>query len=138
MLTPVSLLRMATKWNLIQPVNRSLWNICLSNQQQLTFCNELSIVEKLTYEPHPSETNTTLLKQEAVITVHGIPLSSYFEDFLSSTISVNANKGRQAMEWVISKINAEVEEMKNTVVVKSVDELIHTRRNSQEEAAFTS
>jgi hypothetical protein len=28
--------------------------------------------------------------------------------------------------------------MKNTVVVKSVDELIHTRRNSQEEAAFTS
>lgn len=96
-------------------------------------------MEKLTYEPHPTESQTTLLKQEAVVTVHGIPLSSYFEDFLSSTISVNANKGRQAMEWVISKINAEVEEMKNTVVVKSVDELINTKRTlSQEEAAFTS
>ena len=113
-------------------------------QQQLTFCNELSIVEKLTYEPHPTQTNTTLLKQEAVVTVHGIPLSSYFEDFLSKTISLNANKGRQAMEWVIGKINTEVEEMRNNAVVKSVDELITKTGSavhgigSPEEAAFTS
>lgn len=59
---------------------------------QLTFCNELSVMEKLTYSPHPTESNTTLLRQEAVITVHGIPLSSYIESFISSTISANANK----------------------------------------------
>src|SRR5947209_2062046 len=61
-------------------------------KNQLTFCNELSIMEKLTYMPHPTQEETTLLKQEAVITVHGVPLSSYFEDFLSKTISGNANK----------------------------------------------
>lgn len=51
-------------------------------------------MEKLTYAPHPTESNTTLLRQEAVITVHGIPLSSYIESFISSTISANANKVR--------------------------------------------
>lgn len=93
--------------------------------------------------------DTTLLKQEAVITVHGIPLSSYFEDFISRTISGNANKvsdahnsitrfavrrssltrpgvvvlqGRQAMELVISNINREVQEL-TTKTVRSVDEL---------------
>jgi hypothetical protein len=49
-------------------------------------------MEKLTYCPHPVEKDTTLLKQEAVITVHGIPLSSYIESFISQTISANANK----------------------------------------------
>jgi len=90
--------------------------------RNLTFCNELSIVEKLTYCPHPSEPNSTLLKQEAVVTVHGIPLSSYFEDFVARTISSNANIGRQAMEYVINKINCEVQELTQKTV-KSVDEL---------------
>lgn len=49
-------------------------------------------MEKLTYSPHPTESDTTLLRQEAVITVHGIPLSSYIESFISNTISANANK----------------------------------------------
>jgi len=105
--------------------------------RNLTFCNELSIIEKLTYEPHPTQENTTLLKQEAMITVHGVPLSSYIEDFISTTISGNANKGRQAMEWVIGKINCEVEDMKKNSVVKSVDELITKRSHHaiQEEAS---
>ncbi|RWS03786.1 protein slowmo-like protein [Dinothrombium tinctorium] len=89
-----------------------------SQSTNLTFCNELSIMEKLTYTPHPSIPGSTLLKQEAVITVHGVPLSSYFEEFISKTISVNANKGRLAMEWVIGKINCEVQEL-----TKSVDGL---------------
>ncbi|CAG2164015.1 unnamed protein product [Oppiella nova] len=78
--------------------------------------------ERLTYSPHPNQPNSTLLKQEAVITVHGIPLSSYFEDFVSRNISSNANKGRQAMEFVINKINCEVQELTQKTV-KSVDEL---------------
>ncbi|RWS27717.1 protein slowmo-like protein [Leptotrombidium deliense] len=96
--------------------------IMTMQSKNLTFCNEISIMEKLTYSPHPMKPESTLLKQEAVITVHGVPLSSYFEDFISKTVSVNANKGRLAMEWVIGKINSEVHELTNKTV-KSVDEL---------------
>jgi len=103
--------------------------------RNLTFCNELSIEEKLTYTPHPSKSGTTLLKQEAIITVHGIPLSSYFEDFISKTISGNANKGRQAMELVIGKINSEVHEL-TSKTVKGVDELAAiAKRSIHEEIA---
>lgn len=79
-------------------------------------------MEKLTYTPHPSDRNATLLKQEAVVTVQGVPLSSYIEDFISSTISTNANKGRLAMEWVIGKIDKEMKEIKQQTV-QTVDEI---------------
>lgn len=74
----------------------------------LTFGHHISVDETLHYTPHPSDPNKTLLKQEATVTVHGIPLSYYMEDMLTSKISANASKGRQGLEWVISKINAEV------------------------------
>lgn len=64
----------------------------------------------------------TLMKQETLVEVHGIPLSSYFEDFVCKDISKNALKGRQAMEYVIGKINDEVHDIA-TKTVKSVDEL---------------
>lgn len=48
--------------------------------------------ETVSYEPHPEDKTRTLLKQEAVVTVQGIPLNSYMEDLLTSTIMVNANK----------------------------------------------
>lgn len=86
-------------------------------------------MEKLTYTPHPSDRNATLLKQEAVVTVHGVPLSSYIEEFISSTISNNANKGRLAMEWVIGKINAEMKEIKQTTA-QTVDEIRAKKRLS--------
>lgn len=48
--------------------------------------------ETLSYEPHPEDKAKTLLKQEAVVTVQGIPLNSYMEDILTNTIMLNANK----------------------------------------------
>lgn len=48
--------------------------------------------ETVSYQPHPEDKTRTLLKQEAVVTVQGIPLNSYMEDLLTSTIMVNANK----------------------------------------------
>lgn len=87
-------------------------------RNQLTFCKELSVEEKLTYLPHPTQTDQTLLKQEAVITVHGIPLSSYIEDIITSKISSNAIKGRQAIDLVINKFNTEISELS-----KSIDDL---------------
>ncbi|KAI8491105.1 PRELI domain containing protein 3B-like [Branchiostoma floridae x Branchiostoma belcheri] len=80
----------------------------------LTFSNYVSVDERLTYEPHPTEKDSTLLTQEAIITVKGVSLSSYLEGIMANSISGNANKGRQAIEWVIGKINSEVSELAET------------------------
>lgn len=80
--------------------------------QNLTFGHHISVDETLHYTPHPSDPSKTLLKQEATVKVHGIPLSYYMENMLTSNISANANKGRQGLEWVISKINTEVRAIK--------------------------
>ena len=58
----------------------------------------MSIDERLSYTAHPEDPSKTLLTQEAVVTVRGVPLSSYLEGFLANTISLNANKGRQVLE----------------------------------------
>lgn len=74
----------------------------------LTFCRHISVDEVLYYVPHPEDPQKTLLKQEASVSVRGVPLSHYMEDMITSKISVNAGKGRQGLEWVINKINSEV------------------------------
>ncbi|CAI6351270.1 unnamed protein product [Macrosiphum euphorbiae] len=63
-----------------------------------------AIREKLTYKPHPDDPQKTLLKQTAYVTVEGLPCSGYIENILTSKISGNAAKGRQAIEWVIEKL----------------------------------
>lgn len=110
----------------------------------------MSIDERLSYTAHPEDPTKTLLTQEAVVTVRGVPLSSYLEGFLTNTISQNASKGRQvfvfcfcffmvtfsvgihsltrasndlqAMEWVIGKLNSEVHDL-TTVAAKNLQNL---------------
>lgn len=77
----------------------------------ISFTNMVSVDERLIYKPHPQDPERTVLTQEAIITVKGVSLSSYLEGLMASTISSNANKGREAMEWVIHKLNAEIEEL---------------------------
>lgn len=85
--------------------------------------------ETLRYVPHPSDPDKTLLVQEAVVTVKGVPLNNYMEDLLTNKISLNAGKGRQAMEWVISKLEPEVNNLAQSAV-KSTDELLnHTKKS---------
>lgn len=91
----------------------------------LTFCRHIAVNETITYTPHPSDPRKTLLKQEAVVTVQGVPLTSYMENLLTNKISVNAGKGRQAMEYVINKINDEVKDL-----TRSTDEIIHQTKKS--------
>lgn len=88
----------------------------------------------MTYAPHPTDPNATLLKQEAIVTVQGMPLTDYVENVLTSRISLNAGKGRQAIEWVITKIETEVKELKNTAIV-STDELITQTKKSLDDIA---
>ncbi|KAM5304988.1 PRELI domain containing protein 3B isoform 2-T2 [Glossophaga mutica] len=77
----------------------------------ISFTNMVSVDERLIYKPHPQNPEKTVLTQEALISVKGVSLSSYLEGLMASTISSNASKGREAMEWVIRKLNAEIEEL---------------------------
>ncbi|KAG8566913.1 hypothetical protein GDO81_013417 [Engystomops pustulosus] len=80
----------------------------------ITFTHMISVDERLVYKPHPQDANKTVLTQEAIISVKGVSLSSYLEGMMANTISSNANKGRDAMEWVIGKLNTELEDLKAT------------------------
>lgn len=82
----------------------------------LTFGRHISVDEVLHYTPHPTDPQKTLLKQEATVSVHGVPLSYYMENMITSNISANANKGRQGLEWVISIINSEVRKQKRNFI----------------------
>jgi len=95
----------------------------------LTFCRHISVDEVIYYVPHPKDPEKTLLKQEASVSVHGVPLCHYMEDLLTSSISSNAGKGRMGLEWVISKLNSEVKGIAETAA-KSTDELIMCTRRS--------
>ncbi|KAL7678369.1 hypothetical protein ACOME3_004597 [Neoechinorhynchus agilis] len=69
--------------------------------RNLTFTNVVSVDEYLEYRPDPKNDQRTLLKQEAIVKVSNVPLSSVMEGLITNTINANAQKGRQAIEWVI-------------------------------------
>ncbi|KAK2513285.1 Slmo1 [Columba guinea] len=96
--------------SVVDPVEKKM-ELCSTN---ITLTNLVSVDERLVYTPHPENPEKTVLTQEAIITVKGISLSSYLESLMANTISSNARKGRDALEWVISKLNAELEELKST------------------------
>ncbi|XP_075997496.1 PRELI domain containing protein 3B [Genypterus blacodes] len=83
----------------------------------ITFTNLVSVDERLIYKPHPEDPERTVLTQEAIISVKGVSLSSYLEGVMASSMSSNAGKGREAMEWVIRRLNAEIEELAATARV---------------------
>lgn len=79
--------------------------------RNLTFCNYVTVDEVLVYSPHPEDSSKTQLRQEAVVTVKGVPLCSRMESLMTDTISSNAGKGRMAMEWVINTVKAEAQDL---------------------------
>jgi len=87
--------------------------------RNITFGNFIAVDEQLVYSPHPDHPGHTLLRQEAVVLVQGVPLSSYMESMLTNTISSNASKGRLAIEWVIQKINDEIKDLSTSTVTVS-------------------
>ncbi|XP_029781869.1 PRELI domain containing protein 3B-like isoform X2 [Suricata suricatta] len=93
--------------SVVDPVDRTME----LKSTNISFTNMVSVDERLIYKPHPQEPGKTILTQEAIITVKGVSLSSYLKGLMASMISSNANKGRKAMEWVIHKLNAEIEEL---------------------------
>jgi hypothetical protein len=78
----------------------------------LNCTNFVSVDEKLTYKPHPQDPACrTVLEQETVVTVRGVPLIDYCEKLFLTTYETNAKKGRQGIEWVIGNIKREYEEL---------------------------
>ena len=110
----------------------------------LTFCNFVSMKEVMSYRPHPDDPeNKTLLKQETVVTVRGVPLTSYMEGIILGTVSANAGKGRIAIEWVTKKLDNETKSLSERLesiklevadlTHKVEDTLINAAKNSIEE-----
>lgn len=110
--------------------------------RNLTFSSTVSLDESLVYSPHPEDSDKTVLRQETIITVMGVPLSSYMENYLANSISNNSNKGRDAMEYVISKINLEVEELVSTYkrsttgLINSLEGITETARRSVDDISI--
>jgi len=110
----------------------------------LTFCSFVEMKEQMSYFPHPENPETqTLLRQETLVTVRGVPLTSYMESLIVNTVSANSSKGKRAIEWVVDKMSSEarnvsglldklqieVQELKNTVG----DNLINTAKSAIED-----
>lgn len=85
----------------------------------VTFGSFLSMDEVLQYRPHPTDPSKTLLRQQATVSIEGIPLNRYMEEVLTKNISFNASRGRQGLEWVINKINTEVSSRASSLYINS-------------------
>jgi len=90
----------------VDPINQTM----TLKTRNITFCKHISVDETLVYQRHPENPDQTLLSQHTKVLVDGVPLSGYLENLLTTTIDANAKKGRQAMEWVLRKINDEMKE----------------------------
>lgn len=133
----------ASEQSVVDPIKK----IMSLKTMNLTFGRHISVDEALYYSPHPTDSTKTLLKQEATVSVHGVPLSHYMEDLLTTRISSQAGKGRQGLEWVISKINSEVKDIAAAVTkgtddiishtTKSLDDMTETARKSMDGISTT-
>ncbi|KAL2749392.1 protein slowmo [Vespula maculifrons] len=104
-----------------------------SGGDTLTFCNHIAVDETVRYTPHPNDPGKTLLQQEAVVTVSGVPLTHYMEELLTSKICFNSGMGRQAMEWVIEKLHLEEFDDLLTQTVRQFDDLTSKTRRGMDD-----
>jgi len=92
--------------------------------RNISLANVVTMEETMAYTPHPDDPDKTLLRQETGVTVRGLPLCNYLENLIVSTASSNAAKGRQAIDWIVGKIGAEVDSIHT--------EMSRVRNNVQE------
>lgn len=93
----------ASEYSTVDPVNR----LMEMKSRNLTFTSFVNMEEKMTYTPDPQDSQKTVLKQETVVTVQGVPLTSYMEGIIVNTVSNNSSKGKAAIEWVVDKLGQE-------------------------------
>jgi len=95
----------------VDPENRTL----SINSRNLTFESKVNVEERITYSPDPEDPEKTLMTQQAIVTVQGVPLTSYMEQLMTSSIAGNASNGREALESVILRVQSEAKEIKETL-----------------------
>merc|ERR1712080_799336 len=98
-----------------------------------SFCNVVNMEEKMTYTPDPEDPNRTLMKQETVVTVQGVPLTSYMEGIIVNTVSSNSSKGRAAIEWIVEKLGNECRALSlSSSLVKLMSEIVDLKHQVAE------
>jgi len=93
----------AHEFSKVDPANR----VMEMHSRNLSFCNVVTMEEKMTYRPDPADDGRTVMRQETVVTVQGVPLTSYMEAIIVNTVSNNSNKGKAAIEWIVEKLGQE-------------------------------
>ena len=90
----------ASEVSRVDPGNR-----CMEmHSKNLSFCSYVNMEEKMTYV---ADSDKTLLRQKMIVTVRGVPLTSYMEGIIVNTVSSNSSKGKAAIEWVVEKLGQE-------------------------------
>ena len=95
----------------VDPSNR----LMEMHSKNLTFCRYVNMEEKMIYTPDPEDVDKTLLRQEMIVTVQGVPLTSYMESIIVNTVSNNSSKGKAAIDWVVEKLGQECRWEENIV-----------------------
>jgi len=96
----------------VDPENKTL----SINSRNMTFESKVNVEERITYSPHPEDPEKkTLMTQQAIVTVQGVPLTSYMEQLMTSSIAGNASNGRDALENVIQRVQSEAKDIKDTL-----------------------
>ena len=93
----------ASEKSMVDPKNR----LMEMHSKNLTFNSYVNMEEKMTYTADPEDNTRTMLKQEMIVTVQGVPLTSYMEGIIVNTVSKNSSKGKAAIEWVVEKLGQE-------------------------------
>jgi len=106
----------ASEMSKVDPVNRTME----MHSKNLTFCSYVNMEEKMTYSADPEDRDKSLLRQEMIVTVQGVPLTSYMEGVIVNTVSNNSSKGKAAIEWVVNKLGQEYRALN---IVSSLDKL---------------
>jgi len=101
----------------VDPENKTL----SINSRNLTFESKVNVEERITYSPHPEDPDKTLMTQQAIVTVQGVPLTSYMEQLMTTSIAGNASKGREALESVIVRVQNEAKDIKDTLTKLDTD-----------------
>ena len=102
-LTTIQKVCYASEYSTVDPKRR----LMEMKSKNMSFCNFVNMEEKMTYTPDPENPSRTLMKQETVVTVQGVPLTSYMEGIIVNTVSSNSSKGRAAIEWIVEKLGSE-------------------------------
>merc|ERR1719382_205179 len=112
----------ASEYSTVDPKNR----LMEMRSKNMSFCNVVNMEEKMTYTPDPEDPNRTLMKQETVVTVQGVPLTSYIEWIVEKL----GNECRAlSLSSSLEKLKSEYVDLKHQVA----ESIINPARQSIEE-----